>query len=178
MAGALTRQPQNTSLLQKTKYIFTMPRVNNTQYFCQETNIPGITLPALSRPTPVVDLYSPGNKLEYDQFSMTFLVDSDLKAWRDIHDWMRRLTTTVNNEEYKMLWRRQSVVDGNKQQAQYADGILTIMSNLNNPKFRVKYVNLFPISLSDIQFTSTESAEEVITATATFRYDYYDIEVL
>jgi hypothetical protein len=183
--GVLVKQPTNTSLLQKTKYIFTMPRINNTQYFLQEAMIPGINLPALSRPTSVVDIYVPGNKLEYEQFQMNFLVDAELKSWRDIHDWMRRLTTTVSNAEYKQLWRRDTVINKNvtsenisESMPQYADGIMTVMSNLNNPKFRIKYVNLFPIALSDIQFASTDSAEDIITATATFRYDYYDIEVL
>lgn len=175
--NGLTRQPQNTSLLQTTKYVFSMPRINNVQYFCQEANLPGVSLPEMPRPTSVVDLYVPGNKMVYNRFSITFLIDADLKAWTDIHDWMRALTTPKNNEEYKNLWKRDTVINP-KQLAQYADGVLTIMSGLNNPKFRVKYWNMFPVSLSDIQFSSTESADEILTATAEFRYDLFDIEAL
>lgn len=176
-ANVLTRQPQNTSLLQTTKYIFTMPRISNAQYFCQEAVLPGVSLPEMPRPTSVVDLYVPGNKMVYNRFEMTFLVDSDLKAWTDIHDWMRQLTTPVDNAEYKNLWNRETVINA-KQMAQYADGILTIMSGLNNPKFRIKYQNMFPTSLSDIQFKSTGSAEDILTATVSFRYDFFEIERL
>ena len=154
-----------------------MPRINNVQYFCQEANLPGLSLPEMPRPTSVVDLYAPGNKLVYNRLSIEFLVDADLKAWMDIHDWMRALTTPVKNEEYSNLWRRQTVLDP-KQMAQYADGMLTIYSALNNPKFRIKYTNLFPTSLSDIQFSSKGSSEDILTATVDFRYDYYEIERL
>jgi hypothetical protein len=175
--NAVTRQPKNTSLLQTTKYLFTMPRISNAQYFCQEAILPGVSLPEMSRPTSVVDLYVPGNKMVYNRFSMTFLIDSDLKAWTDIHDWMRQLTTPVDNSEYKNLWNRDTIINS-KQQAQYADGILTIMSGLNNPKFRIKYLNMFPTSLSDIEFKSTGSTEDVLTATVEFRYDLFEIERL
>lgn len=175
--SVLTRQPQNTNPLQTTKYVFVMPRINNVQYFCQEANLPGVSLPEMPRPTSVVDLYVPGNKMVYNRLELEFIVDAELKAWLDIHDWMRDLTTPVKNEEYSNLWRRETVVNS-KQMAQYADGILTVYSALNNPKFRVKYTNLFPVSLSDIQFSSKGSAEDVLTATVQFRYDYYEIEKL
>lgn len=175
--SVLTRQPQNTSPLQTTKYVFVMPRINNVQYFCQEANLPGLSLPEMPRPTSVVDLYAPGNKLVYNRLSLEFIVDAELKAWMDIHDWMRELTTPVKNEEYSNLWRRTTVIDP-KQMAQYADGMLTIYSALNNPKFRIKYTNLFPTSLSDIQFSSRGSSDDILTATVDFRYDYYEIERL
>lgn len=175
--SVLTRQPQNTSLLQTTKYIFSMPRINNVQYFCQEANLPGVSLPEMPRPTSVVDLYVPGNKMVYNRFEITFLIDADLKAWTDIHDWMRALTTPVSNAEYQNLWKRDTVINP-KQMAQYADGILTIMSGLNNPKFRIKYLNMFPTSLSEIQFKTTGNAEDILTATVSFRYDYFEIEHL
>jgi len=173
--SVLTRQPQNTNPLQTTKYVFVMPRINNVQYFCQEANLPGLSLPEMPRPTSVVDLYAPGNKLVYNRLSIEFLVDAELKAWMDIHDWMRALTTPVKNEEYANLWRRETVLNS-KQMAQYADGILTIYSALNNPKFRINYVNMFPVSLSDIQFNSKGSVDDVLTAKVEFRYDYFEIQ--
>jgi hypothetical protein len=175
--NVLTRQPQNTSLLQSTKYIFVMPRINNVQYFCQSVNLPGVSLPEMPRPTSVVDLYVPGNKMVYNRLDVTFLIDAELKAWTDIHDWMRDLTTPVKNEEYANLWRRETIINS-KQMAQYADGVLTIMSSLNNPKFRIKYQNMFPVSLSDIEFKTTNSVEDTLTASVSFRYDFFEIEKL
>jgi hypothetical protein len=54
--------------------------------------------------------------------------------------------------------------------------IFTVMSNLNNPKFRIKLNDIFPLSLSDLEFDTTLSAEDHMYATATFRYDWFDLE--
>ena len=37
---------------------------------------------------------------------------------------------------------------------------------------------MFPTSLSDIDFKSTGSAEDILTATVEFRYDFFEIERL
>jgi len=49
-------------------------------------------------------------------------------------------------------------------------------TNKNNSNFRVKFIDLFPTSLSTILFSSQDSAENIVTADATFRFSYYDYE--
>ena len=58
----------------------------------------------------------------------------------------------------------------------FSDATLTVFSALNNPLIRVKYINAFPSSLSDIQFDTKSSADTIITATASFNYDYFIFE--
>lgn len=191
MAGknnALTRQPQNTNLLQVTKYILTLPRVTNVQYFCQEASLPGVSISQIPRQTPIVDLWSPGSKLTYNEFSVTFVVDEDLRSWTDIHDWMRGLSGGVNHSEWSGMLRKSAValdasVESNKNPnarpfPQYSDGVLTLLTGLNNAKIRVKFANMFPTELSDIEFDSKLSSDTILTATAKFRFDYFDIERL
>jgi hypothetical protein len=180
MAGqnsALTRQPQNTNLLQTTKFILTLPRITNTQYFCQDTILPGVSLSVITRATPVVDIWSPGSKLAYNEFEVTFLVDEDLRAWTDIHDWMRGLAGGVDDREWERS-NRKLAADPENPLKQYSDGILTIYSALNNPKIRIKYANMFPTDLSDIKFDSTQGADTILTATAKFRFDFFNIDRL
>ena len=180
MAGqnsVLTRQPQNTNLLQTTKFILTMPRITNTQYFCQDSILPGVSIAVISRQTPVVDLWSAGSKLAYSEFEVTFLVDEDLRAWTDIHDWMRGLSGGVDDKEWTRENRKLASNPENPLQ-QYADGILTIYSALNNPRIRIKYANMFPTELSEIKFDSTQGADTILTATSKFRFDFFNIERL
>ena len=58
----------------------------------------------------------------------------------------------------------------------YSDATLIVLSALNNPILRVRFINAFPLSLSDIQFDTTQSAENIITGTASFAFEYFDIE--
>jgi len=167
--------PQNTNFLQSTKFVLTFPRISNTQYFCQEFNLPGVSTSEITYPTPFVDLYIPGDKLVYEPLNVTFIVDEEMVSWTEIHDWLRAMTFPTNFEEYKNL-KNLSSVSYNSPKPQYSDGVLNILSALNNPKLSVKFTDIFPTSLSAIQFNSTDTDTPTMTATATFRYSWYDIK--
>lgn len=171
---ALNRNPQNTNLLQPTKYILSFDRIPDTQYFCQAVNIPGITGNQISVSTPGLDYYAAGNKMAYSNLNITFLLDEELLSWRNIQKWFRSFASPEGSNERRSL---SSIQNPSKSynMAPYSDASLNILTNLNNTNFRVEFYNLFPISLSDIQFDTRLSAEETMTADATFVFEYYNI---
>jgi hypothetical protein len=57
---------------------------------------------------------------------------------------------------------------------QYSDGTLTILNALNNPVSRIQFYNMFPSSLSDLNFDTKLSADDIITGDATFYFESYD----
>lgn len=177
--AATNRTPGNKDLLQSTKFRVTFDRLPGMTYFCQSANFPGVSLTEIPRQTPFVDLYIPGEKLIYDTFNITFLVDEDMRAWTEIHDWIRAITFPTDFKEYldlKRLDRGPLFRADYKGKPQYSDATMTMFTNKNNPNFRVKFVDLFPTTLSTIIFSSQDSAENVITADATFRFSYYEYE--
>jgi hypothetical protein len=176
---ALTRAPYNKDLLQSTKFRVTFDRLPGMTFFCQTANFPGVSLTEIPRQTPFVDLYVPGEKIVYDTFNATFLIDEDLRAWTEIHDWIRATTFPTNFKEYLDLQRSDKgpYIRGSfNNKPQYSNAILTLYTNKNNANFRVKFIDLFPTSLSTILFSSQDSAENVVTADATFRFSYYEYE--
>jgi hypothetical protein len=179
---ALTRNPSNTDLLQSTKFRINFGRLPGMTYFCQQANLPGISLTEIPKPTPFVELYVPGEKLIYDTLNITFLVDEDLLGWKQIHDWMRGITFPTDFQEYFNLqtqtaqalnFRAPTPVQG-----QYTEAIMTIFTNKNNPNLRVKFYDIFPTSLSTIIFNTSETAENIIAADASFRFTYYEFEAI
>jgi hypothetical protein len=58
----------------------------------------------------------------------------------------------------------------------YSDAFLMILSNKNNPILNVIFENLFPISLSGLDFTQGATDVEYMSATATFAYQIYKFE--
>ena len=162
----LNRNPQNTNYLQATKFLLTFSRISNTQYFCQEVNIPGVTLGTVDRVTPFLDMYSPGTKLPYDPLDITFLLNEDMSSWKSMYDWFLSIADPDGFEGR----------DHNKELQQnkhFSDCTLTILSALNNPVLRIQFTNVFPLSVSDINFDTKLSADTIITARATFRYQSY-----
>ena len=62
--------------------------------------------------------------------------------------------------------------------ALYSDAYLMVLSNKNNPIVEVNFQNIFPISLSALEFTQTVTDIEYMTATAEFAYQIYEINTL
>lgn len=160
MSG-LIKKPENTNLLQPTKYLLTFSEIPNSTYFCQTVNLPGVATNSATQSTPNLDLFVPGTKIVYSPFAIDFLVNEDLTAWLDIHDWIKNTTTDrIRTTKTK------------------SQATLTLLSNHNNPKLRVKFVDIFPQTLSDLNFDTTKSAEDHILANATFKYNFFEIEKL
>ena len=170
---AFNRTPENTNPLQPTKFILTFDRIPTTQYFCQSVNIPGINLGQAPINSPLLDYYAPGNKITYNPFNITFLINGDGQSWKDLHDWFRAMASPESFDERNRLSNLQSNRNNLKS---YSDATLTLLSNLNNPILRINFVNMFPITLSDIMLDTKNSADDVITSDASFMFEYFNIE--
>jgi hypothetical protein len=180
---ALTRNPINTDFLQTHKFQMVFDRLPDVTYFCQQANLPGISLTEIQRFTPFIDVYHPGEKAIYDTFNISFLVNEDMSSWREIHNWIRGATFPENFDEYMNLARTTrsglaKTLAANQRPVVYTDGTLTIYSNKNNPRFRVKFHDIFPTYLGSIPFNVGDNAESTATCDATFRFTYYDFEIL
>ena len=88
---ALTRTPQNTNYLQPTKFVLSFDRIGDVQYFCQSVNLPGMSIGQAPINYPSIDVYAPGNKISYNNLSMTFTVNETMDSWKDIHNWFRSI---------------------------------------------------------------------------------------
>ena len=60
----------------------------------------------------------------------------------------------------------------------YSDATLTILSNKNNPVLNVNFSNVYPVSLSALQYTNDQSDTQYMSATATFQYQLFKFESL
>jgi len=161
---ALNNNPQNVNLLQPTKFLLSFDRIKGVQYFCQTANLPSVSLGEVVRNTPVLDIYSAGNKLTYEPLTVTFIIDEALLSWKNIHDWFREIANPENLQTRKV-----------KYNDYMSSATLTLLSALNNPTSGIQFFGLFPTSLTGVTFDTKSSAETIMTATATFRYEYYNI---
>jgi hypothetical protein len=177
--SVLTRNPTNQNPLHPNKFQINFSRVPNVRFFAQSVAIPGISMSEVLQPTPFVDVYAPGEKAIYDLINITFIVDENMESWIEIHDWIRGMTFPKEFSEYRNLGNLNSYTRIKKsEKPQYSDCEITILSSSNNPNVRFKFYDVFPTTLSTIVLNSTDSPDTILTADATFRYSYYDIEQL
>lgn len=163
---ALNRNPQNTNPLQPTKFLLTFSRISDVQYFCQSINLPGVQLGEVDRVTPFLDMFSPGTKLTYEPLEIEFIIDEELTSWKNLYNWFTSIADPDGFEKRKPNGESQT----NKL---FSDATLTVLSALNNPLLRIEFSNVFPLTMSDIAFDTRLSADTIITARATFRYQSY-----
>lgn len=179
---ALTRNPTNPNPLQPNKFLLTFGRSPNVQYFCQTVTVPGISLSEAVITNPFIDLYSPGEKAVYDLLNITFVIDEELRGWLEIHDWIRAMTFPKEFEEYQRLPRlnkyQSAANDINKKFPQFSDASLTLYSSSYKEYYRFKFHEVFPTTLSTFIMNTQDGPDNILTADATFRYSYYDVEKL
>jgi hypothetical protein len=173
---ALNRNPSNPNLLHPNKFQLNFARAPNVSYFCQSVSLPGISTQEIPVYNPFVEVYAAGEKTVYDTLNVTFYVDEEMKAWIEVHDWIRAMTFPEEYEEYVNL-KNLSAIAGRPKEPfpQYSDLLITVLSSSNKPYYQFKFFNAFPVSLSPLLLSSSDSPESVVTADATFRYTYYDI---
>lgn len=176
---AINRNPTNPNFLQPNKYQLNFGRSPNVRYFCQSLSVPGISLSEIPQNNPFVDVYVPGEKAIYDLLNITFIVDEELKSWLEIHDWIRAMTFPKDFEEYKQLDRLNKYTTNIPTvKPQYSDATITLLSSSNTPYYNFRFYDVFPTTLSTFVMSATDSPDTIITADATFRYSYFDVEKL
>jgi hypothetical protein len=167
-----TNTPENTSILQLTKFTFIIPDKPFLKYFCQTVQIPSVSTSEIEIPTPFSATYRHGEKLKFDPLTITALMDEDLRVWEETYSWLKSLTRPTSFEEYPRKTRKDISTP------LYFDGYLTVNTNANNPNIRVKFLNCHPTSIGIVNFDTKVDADSIPTADFTFRYDYFEIERL
>jgi hypothetical protein len=167
VSSALIAIPENTSFLQPTKFTFTFPNLPFARYFGQTVMLPGVSTSPVDVETPFATTWRHGDKLQYEQLSITAIIDEDLRVWEETFNWLIALTKPTEFPEYIKYNKRDNPA--------YYDAVLTINTNANNPNLRFVFHDCHPISLGAIQFNVSDSAENTLTTDITFRYDYFQI---
>ena len=173
--SALSREPENTNYLQPTKFILSFVKIPDTQYFCQAVNLPGMRIGSTEYDTPFRNIPIAGTKIDYNSLNISFNVNGNLGSWMNLHQWMRSMGSPVGFDDRKSISAQ--ISERSSLQA-YSDATLVILNNLNNPIGKFEFRNVFPTTLSDLDFNTTMSADDVMVGNATFEFEYYDFVAL
>jgi hypothetical protein len=175
---SISLAPVNQNPAQSTKFQLNFSRLPYVTFFCMSANIPGVSLQPVSQPTLFIELFSPADKITYEDLSVKFLVDEEYRSWQSVHDWIRDMTFPKEFQEYINLPLQNRYPNVPKPKPQFSDAILSVYTNRNNPHIHVQFIDCFPTSLSSITFDTENDADHIIYAEATFKFAYYDIKRL
>ena len=82
---------ENRNFLSPVGFKFGLKRSPAVAFFCNEANIPSIDLGIAEQPSYLKNIPVPGDKIQFGDLSLRFLVDEDLKNFMEVQNWMRGL---------------------------------------------------------------------------------------
>jgi hypothetical protein len=192
VTNSYNRQPTKLDYASPTQFKFGIIKLPKVEYFCTAANIPGITLGSTNQPTPLKDIPIPGDKLDYDTLNISFLVDENLENYREIHGWLTglgfpkdysqfrdlqgagsdRYPTTQNVGLSKELGQVKKAVqdDGGL----YSDATLFVLTSKNTNNIEVRFRDIYPVSLSGLDYNQQANDVDYLTASVTFSYKIYE----
>ena len=170
--SAIDNQPSNKNMLSPTGFRFVLNRTPNINYFTYSVPIPSLTLGEYDEATPFVSLPYPGDKLRYEPLTLRFRVDEDLKNYMEIHNWMVSLGYP---ESFAQAAYRSEAATAFKNENVYSDGSLLVLTSNQNVNLRIDFEDMFPISLTELNFDASLDDIQYLEATVTFRYKIYKI---
>ena len=189
---ALIRQPTVFDYSQQSQFKVFLPLFPTTEWFVVRANVPGVSLGQAVQTTPMLDMPIIGDKLTYDDFYVTFLVDEELKNYTEMHDWLINCAAPEKRSQFRGKERpagipkrpQTEIMDlilGNVKESDrdlYSNLDLFIMSSKNNPVVKIQMVEAFPISLTNIEYSHQESDVTYAECTATFAFSYFTISTI
>ena len=190
---ALERQPDKLDYASPTQFRFVINQLPKVEFFTVSANLPGINLPAATYATPFKDIPTMGEKLDYEDLTITFIVDEFLENYITMHEWMTGSGFPKNRSQFAnfrsatstspqgALGVSRDIGDtkpATPDRGMYGDATLTLLSNKNNPLVEVRFEDVFPTALGGLEYTQTATDVEYLTVQATFQYKIYEIVTL
>lgn len=175
---------ENRNFLSPVGFQLTINRLKGVDFFCQSATIPAISMGAPSTGTRFNKIYHPGDELEYEDLSLRFLVDENMKNYYQVHDWMREITTPYSSREFgfsrgnlqsqNKVRRRTEETSSALDNQWKSDCSLFILSSNYVPVAEFVFRDAFPVSLAPVTFDSTVNDINYFASEIRLRYNYFD----
>jgi hypothetical protein len=169
--SALDQTPENRNFLSPLNFRFQIKKAPHVNFFIQKVNVPQMHLIAPNVPNEFVKVPYPGDHIDYSDLELTFKVDEDLQNYLEIHNWIKSLGKPQSYDQYKEI---ENVVSWTGDGI-YSDISLIALSSTKMANYEIVFTDSHPTTLSGLVFETTDNDVNYMTASATFKYTYYDI---
>jgi len=177
--------PTTYDFLRPNAFKFGIKDLPKTSFTCQSANIPDLQLGFATQPSPFSDIPVIGDKVNFGEFTIRFLIAEDMSNYIELYRWLIALGFPESYDQFSAFTQDRpsrfpfvTKPSGKEEVLAYSDGVLTILDSTNNPKVNIIFKNLFPISLQALDFDIASATVEYFTAIASFKYTIFEVEPL
>ena len=174
------KQPDNLDFLRPNGFRFLIQSLPKVTYFCQSANIPEIRLGVAIQPTPFVDIPRPGEKLDFSELTIKFMIQEDLANYMELYNWMMGLGFPTSRDQFRKLTSGQAItgndVNFKADGGELSDASLIVLGSDNHRVAQINFYDCFPISLTGMEFDVSSTNTQYFQAAAVFKYRQYELE--
>ena len=171
--SAFGKQIQNRNFLSGVAFKFNLAKFPKVDFFSNSARIPELTLELTTQPSYLKNIDVPGERLTFGDLTLRFLVDENMENYISVYDWLTGLGFPETTKEFADLIKDK---DGQRDPKEaFCDGTLRILNSNYREVAKVKFNDLFPTSLTSLDFDATNTDVQYFTAEATFKYTLYKI---
>ena len=171
--SAFAKQIENRNFLTGVAFKFNLTKLPKVDFFSNSTRIPELNLELTQQPSYLKNIDVPGERLTFGDLTLRFLVDENMENYLAVYDWLKGLGFPETAKQYKTLTTDKDGQKDNKEA--FSDGTLRILNSNYREVAKVKFEDLFPTSLTSLDFDATNTDIQYFTAEATFKYTIYNL---
>lgn len=131
------------------------PDFSTVSYHLQTVEIPTVSVQRVEAPWMQHQPSLTGDRVIFDPLTVRFIIDENLENYSKLFDWI--LETVHENSQSKMK----------------KDLSLLIYNNSNNLNKTIQFIGAFPVSLSPVEFSSTNTDTQFLFSDVEFSIDSY-----
>ena len=81
-------QINNRNFLSGIGFKFNLGKFPKVDFYCNTARIPELTLATTTQPSYLKDIDVPGEKINYGDLTIQFLVDENMENYKTVYDWI------------------------------------------------------------------------------------------
>lgn len=166
---SFSNQIANRNFLSPVGFRFTLSKYPKVSFLSNKANIPGISFGVAIQPNPYRDIPIPGDKLDYDDLKIEFMVDENMENYLAIYNWLLGLGYPENISQIRDL-ANGKIID------LYSDATLEVLNSNYQPVMKIHFKDLYPTSLNTLDFDATQRDYTYFTGVVTFKYTIFEVQ--
>ena len=175
------KQIANRNYMSPVGFKLVLTKTPKVDFLCQSANIPQISMGTAIQPSYLKDIPVPGDKVLYDDLTVSFLVDEKMENYLAINKWITGLGFPESLGQFSQL-RKDDIRtngsasdEGDPRYFEFSDATLQVLNSNYKPTVLINFKDAFPVSLSTLDFDVTTRDYNYFTAEVTFKYTIFDI---
>ena len=175
--ATLSCPSSDLNFLSPNGFILSIERLPKVTFFCQQVNLPSISLAGLETPTPLSVIKIPSERLEFSDLQLQFAIDGQMNNWVEVYNCMKGLGFPETSTQYTTENMLRGFSESSELANNYSDARLIVLGPNNTPVRTFSFVDCYPTQLGGVEFSSTNTDVPYATASLTLEYSYFKLDL-